>query len=436
MEQKRQSLALLGALLGALLAGAAWLASCSAQGSVGSPNAGVPFATVKQAKVQLRVNTTGELRSTQTAMLIAPAIGGGGLQIVRLLSAGSQVKAGEPVVDFDPSQQQYNLEQDRSDYEQAEQEIVKAKDDAAVQGAQDQTALLKAHFDVRQAELEVTKNELVSAIDAQKNELALDEAKRALAQLQQDIKSHAASGQATIAVDGEKAHKAKLAMDQAEENIKNMEVRSPIAGLVVIRQNMNASGGFFFGGMTLPDFQQGDQVNPGAVIADVIDMNFMEITAHVSESDRVNVKAGQPVEVRVDALPRVVFHGTVKNVATTAGFFLDSGGGSSDVTIALNHPDKQLRPGFTAHVVILGDSLKDALWVPREAVFEKDGKQIVYAHGVNGFEPRAIDVRYLSEGMAVITGLKVGTEVAVIDPSQKAGTTKPATAAGPMGAPR
>jgi HlyD family secretion protein len=416
---------------------ATWLASCSVEGKVRSSDTGIPVATVEQGNVQLRVNATGELRSTRTAMMTAPAIAGGTLQIIHLLKASSLVKAGDSVVDFDPSQQEYNLGQNRSDYQQAEQEIVKGKDDAAVQAAQDQTALLKAQFDVRQAELEVSKNELVSAIDAQKNQLALDEAKRALAQLQQDIKSHAASGQATIAVDQEKAHKAKLAMDQALENIRNMQVRSPISGLVVIRQNMNASGGFFFGGMSLPDFQQGDQANPGAVIADVIDMENMEITAHVSESDRVNVKVGQSVEIRVDALPGRVFDGTVKNVAAAAGDFFDSGGGSSDVSIALNRPDKQLRPGFTAHVVILGDDIEKALWVPREAVFEKDGKQIVYARDANGFEPRSIQIRFLSEGLAIINGMKVGTEVAVIDPSQKAaGSAKPAATSGPMGSPR
>lgn len=416
---------------------AASLASCSAQGKARSSYEAVPVAAVKQGTVQLRVNATGELRSTRTAMMTAPAIAGGTLQIIRLLKAGSVVKAGEAVIDFDPSQQEYNLGQNRSDYQQAEEEILKAKDDAAVQAAQDQTALLKARFDVRQAELEVSKNELVSAIDAQKNELALDEARRALAQLQQDTKSHTASGQATIAVDQEKAHKAKLAMDQALENISNMQVRSPITGLVVIRQNMNASGGFFFSGMSLPDYQQGDQANAGAVIADVIDMDNMEITAHVSESDRVNVKVGQPAEIRVDALPGVLLHGSVKNVAEAAGDFFAAGAGSSEVTIALQHPDNRLRPGFTAHIVILGDTIQKALWIPRESVFEKDGKQVVYANGVNGFEPRSVQVRYLSEGLAIVDGLRAGTQVAVIDPSQKpAGSANPAAPAGPIGAPR
>ena len=424
-------------LIALLLICSAWLASCAAQGKT-TANSAIPTAVVQRSDVQLRVDVTGEIRATHTAMLIAPPIAGGSLQIIRLLKPGSMVKAGDVAIEFDPSQQQYNLEQNRSDLEQAEQEIAKAKDDAAVQTAQDETALLKARFDVRQAELEVSKNELVSAIDAQKNVLALNEAKRALAQLQQDIQSHAASGEATIAVDEEKAHKAKLAMDQALENIKNMQIHSPIDGLMVVRQNMNAAGGFFFGGMTLPDFQQGDQVNPGAAIADVVDMNTMEITGHVSESDRVNVKSGQEVEIRVDALPGVVLRGSVKNVATAAGeFFISSASGRSDVSIALRHPDNRLRPGFTVHLTILGDSLKNALWIPREAVFEKDGKQIVYARGAGDFEPRPIQVRYFSEGISVIEGLRAGEKVAELDPTQENGAAaKSGAAAGPMGAPR
>src|SRR5207302_1975324 len=84
------------------------------------------------------------------------------------------------------------------------------------------TTVLKAKYTVRQAEREVSKNELVSKIDAQKNVLALDEAKRALAQLEQDIHSHSASNKAALAISEEKRHKARLAMDQAEENIKKM----------------------------------------------------------------------------------------------------------------------------------------------------------------------------------------------------------------------
>src|SRR5204863_7900480 len=121
--------------------------------------------------------------------------------------AGDHAPTGDVVREFHTSQQEYNLGQNRSHLLQAEQEIVKAKADADVQTAEDQTALLKARYAVRPAELEVSKNELVSPIDAQKNLLALDEAKRALTQLQQDIQSHSASNQAALAISEEKRHK-------------------------------------------------------------------------------------------------------------------------------------------------------------------------------------------------------------------------------------
>lgn len=412
----------------------AGLVSCSLKGAGRPVDSDVPVTSVQQTDLQIRVHATGELRATHSAMLTAPAIAGGTLQLVRLLKMGTDVKAGEAVFEFDPSEQEYSLEQSRSDYEQGKQEIIKAKDDAAVQEAQDQTALLKAQFDVRQAELQVSKNELVSSIDAQKNQLALDEAKRALAQLQQDIQSHTASGQATVALDEEKAHKAQLAMEQAEQNIKNMRVISPIDGVVVLRQNQNASGGFFFSGMTLPDFQEGDQVNPGSTIADVIDLAQMEIAGQVSESDRVNVKIGQAVEVHVDALPDKVLFGKVKTVTGSAdGFSFDASSGKSQVTIQVDHPNSQLRPGFTAHLEILADQVNNALWIPRQAVFDKDGNPTVYVRMGKGFEPRRIQIRYLTEAMAVISGLPKGTQVAVVNPEQAATRASNPAAAGPTG---
>ena len=126
------------------------------------------------------------------------------------------------VIEFDPTEQHYALEQSRSELLQAEQDILKAKSDAAVQKAQDDVALLKARFDVRKAELEVQKNELVSSIDAQKNKLAFDHARRALAELEQDIKSHATTGQTGIDLAQEKWNKANLSLDVARKNIGKM----------------------------------------------------------------------------------------------------------------------------------------------------------------------------------------------------------------------
>lgn len=412
-------------------AGAAMI-SCSLHGGVRPVDQDIPVATVKQSDVQLQVNTTGELRSTRTATAIAPPVAGDTLQIIHLAKTGTAAKAGDVIVAFDPTEQEYKLAQNRSDFDQAEQEIVKAKDNAAVQVAQDQTALLKAKFAVRQAELDVSKNDILSAIDGKKNLLTLEEAKRALAQLEQDIQSHTASNEASIAVADEKRNKAQLAITQAQKNIENMDVHSPIDGLVIVRENQNASGGFFFGGMTLPSFQEGDQVNPGSVVAEVIDIGQMEVSAKVKESDRPSVAAGQTVELHIDALPGETFHAKVKSVAgMVANAWFDDAGHNFDVSAVMEQPDGRLRPGLAAHVVIFGDNLQHALSIPRQAIFNTDGKPKVYVRSSSGFESRDVKIRYLTEGLAVIDGLKEGTQVALVNPEQKSGDQSKPSASGP-----
>jgi len=389
----------------------------------------VPVAEVHRGDLDLNAYATGEMRAKSSVMLVAPPIGGGSLQILHLLTSGTRVNAGDVVMEFDPAEQEYNLAQAHSDVAQAQQEITKAKADADVQAAQDQVALLKARFDVRQAELEVSRNELVSAIDAKKNQLKLEEAKRVLAQLEQDVQSHAASSQATLAVTGEKLHKAQLAIAEAQRNIESMKVHSPLAGFVRVRGNDRASGGFFFSGMTIPDYRDGDQVYPGNVIAEVLATGEMEVSAKISEADRSNLKAGQPVKVVVDALPGVELHATVQGVAATASsddFWSSDSGQTFNATFQLDHADPRLRPGFTARLTILSGQIKDALLVPRQAVQRKAGKAIVYVKKGGGFVAHDIHVRAVNESQAAIDGLPDGTIVALVNPEEQGAIGRPA----------
>jgi len=397
-------------------------------------DADIPTATVKEVDLQLKVFTQGALRTEQSRVIAAPPIAGGTLQIIQLSAAGTQVHAGDVVLEFDPSQQEYNLAQNRSDLQQADQEIVKAKADAAVQTAEDQTARLKAKYAVRRAELEVSKNEILSQIDGQKNVLALEEAKRALTQLEQDIRSHGASNEAALAISQEKHHKAQLAMDQAQENIKKMRITSPIEGLMVIRGNRDSTGGIFFGGMTLPDYHVGDQVNPGSAIAEVIDSSRLEISAQVDETDRTNLKTGQAVDIKIDALPGETFSGKVRTVggATAREFWDDNSKHKFDVAIQLERTDPRLRAGFEARLSILGDRLARVVSLPAEAIFEHDGKKIVYCQRGRAFVMQEVKVRAISEGQAVLEGVPVGTVVALVNPETKRpGKTKEAAGAAP-----
>ena len=145
----------------------------------------------------------------------------------------------------------------------------------------------------------------------------------------------------------------------------------------------------------------------------------MEIVCKINEHDRSNIKAGQSAEIEFDALPGQVFHGTVKTVGgmSMRQFWDENQGGNFDVSIQLPNTDPRLRPGLTAQIVIRGDEKKNVLYIPRQALFLKDGKRVVYVKNGNGFEPREVKIQSESESRAAIEGLNAGSEVALVDPT-------------------
>src|SRR5216684_5251876 len=85
--------------------------SCFAcrQTTVLATDSEIPTSTVKEVDLQLKVFTTGVLRTSQSRTVIAPPIAGGTLQIITLARSGAHVHTGDVVLEFDPSQQEYNL---------------------------------------------------------------------------------------------------------------------------------------------------------------------------------------------------------------------------------------------------------------------------------------------------------------------------------------
>ncbi|MGA2561542.1 MAG: HlyD family efflux transporter periplasmic adaptor subunit [Terracidiphilus sp.] len=434
MARPKRSRILIWSGIGVLLAGGIGAVVASSRVPAAATASDVPLTEVKRGDIDLRVHAGGELRASHSIMLSAPSVGGAALQLTRLVRTGQAVKKGDVVFEFDPSEQHYKLEQNRSELLQAEQEITKAKADAAVLAAVDKVTLLKDRYSVRRAELDVQKDELLSKIDADKNELALTQAKRVLAEEEKDIESHKASGQAATYLAQEKDNKAKLGMDQAQQSLDKMRVIAPMDGLVSIQKNMDALGGFMISGMSIPDFHEGDQVQPGRSVAEVVDPNGLDLTAKIGEQDRANVQVGQPVEVHFDALPDEVFHGTVKSVGgmSVRGIFSNSTNGTFDVSVQLATQDVKFRSGLTAQIVFLGANKQKVLYLPRLAVFVKDGKRIVYEKKGNGYEQREVTIQSQNESRAVVDGITEGTKVALVDPTATRKTNAPA-AAGSLG---
>ncbi|MDR3740359.1 MAG: HlyD family efflux transporter periplasmic adaptor subunit [Terracidiphilus sp.] len=426
---------LLGAA-GALVAGAAAVGTMR-HAAHDSHQDAIPSALVRRGDIDIVIHADGELRATQSMMLAAPQVGGDTLQILTLVKTGSTVHKGDVVVEFSKSEQNYKLEQSRSDLQQAEQEIAKAQADSAVLAAQDKVALLKARYDVRKAELDVQTNEIRSRIDADKNQLALDQAKRVLAQLQSDVNEHQASGSAAIYLAKQKYAKARLAMDQAQQNLEKMRVVSPMDGVVSIQRNDDASGGMYFTGMSLPDYRPGDTVRPGTSIAQVLDPRSTELATHVNETERANVRPGLPVTIRFDALPGKVMHGTVKSIggAAISRFFDESPSHNFECVVQVSDTDPALRPGFTAHIEIEGNRLRHVLYLPRQALFSKDGKWVVFVRNGSSYEQRVVHIVGQSESRAAVEGLSENATVAMMDPTVTRKPSPGAAATGVEGAP-
>jgi HlyD family secretion protein len=383
----------------------------------------IPTARVQRGPVQVKVFTTGELRAARSSQLIAPPIGGN-LQIVTLAQSGDWVSAGDTVIEFDPAEQEYNLEQARFDLDQAQQNILKADAQNAVQAAEDELALVHARFEVRRAELDASGNELVSAVDAKKNLLLLEEAQHQLAQLEQDVQRHRETSGAGVAVLREKRNKTQLSVDVAQRNIDNLHIRAPFDGFVMVRENPQAFGGPLYFGMAIPDFRAGDSVYSGQTLADVIDTSHIEVSAKVPEIDRANVNAGQPIDVAVDAMPGVSLHGSVRavsNVATRSPFMNDVVR-QFDVLFDIAGANARIRPGFTTQISIAGATLQDALYVPRQAIFESGGRSVVYVKSGAGFDAREVRVKARTDSVAVVENVESGVEVALVDPRAPTGS--------------
>jgi multidrug efflux pump subunit AcrA (membrane-fusion protein) len=427
-NRKRLGWSLAGVLGVALVAGA----FAAAPMREGRTSGGViPTARVAQGDVPVVVHATGELRPLRAQALVAPAVGSP-MQILAIVATGTPVKEGDVIVEFDQSEQDERLDTAKSELAQAEQEIAKMRADSIVQRAQDDVTLLTARFDVRRGELDVQGAELRSAIDQQKLQLTLEEAKGRLAQLLEDVKSRTASDRASLAVLEEKRNKARLQMDNAQRNIDNMKLRAPFDGLVAVRANdMNNAA---WAGVVVPEFRAGDTVFSGRPVAEVLHQSGIELVAKVSEYDRAHLNAGQKAEVAIHAVQGRTLPATIKAVAGASRREVWSWNDPTrtfDVSfdVAGGNP-ASLRTGLTTQVRVTGAPIRAARYLPRQALFEHDGKPVVFVRQGRSFEPREVKVSHRTETHIVVPDLPVGTEVALRNPL--ADDTKGAGSAGPV----
>lgn len=115
----------------------------------------------------------------------------------------------------------------------------------------------------------------------------------------------------------------------------------------------------------------GDYVKDGADIVSVEDNAALHADFRLPERFLSRLKAQQPVEIALDALPGRSFAGHVEAVDTQ----LDANGRALLVRARLDNPQGVLRSGMFARVRVVFATRENALVVPEEALVPQGGKQ-------------------------------------------------------------
>ena len=172
---------------------------------------------------------------------------------------------------------------------------------------------------------------------------------------------------------------AQAAVRQIEDSLAEVEtrlsdavIRAPISGVVIAR-NMRE------GELTTAVSYYGE----GAAIVTLGDLSTMLVKVDLNEVDVDKLRTGLEVKITVDALPNARYAGRVTRIAPASHVQQREPGSTIvrfPIEVTVEDADEALRPGMTANVEVICDSVKDALWVPNDALFEKEdeeGKEFV-----------------------------------------------------------
>ena len=67
------------------------------------------------------------------------------------------------------------------------------------------------------------------------------------------------------------------------------------------------------------EIQEGQLIQPGQTVVDVVDKNERWVVANYKETQTTYIREGQPVEIEVDAVPGITFKGIVKSISRATG---------------------------------------------------------------------------------------------------------------------
>ena len=400
----------------------------------------IAILTVEEKPFESTIRAGGTVGAVESAMIRAPRMrggrdrgggGGGGpgggsggssLTIEKLATPGTIVQRGDVVAVFESKNTEDMMDTFRSNVAQVQRRSTSQKASLLISAETLRQELHKAKADARKAKLDLQTSEVKSRIQAEILALQAEQQEAAAVQLEEEVRlSEIAdnASQRSLEIDVQLANSR---LERTSFDLDKMVMRTPVSGLVVMETMMQRE--------TPSQAAAGDQVYPGAYFLRIVDLSRMAVYAQLNQADAQLIDIGAPVAVRLDAYPDVVFEGRVDSMGAMAVGVGSSGGGRGSrgasrgargqwvrqvpIEIEILSNDDRIKPDLSASGDIRIDYSEAALVVPRAAIGDSDGRQVVWVQGDDDrFEIRPIEVGLLSDTEAtVVSGLTAGEVIA------------------------
>ena len=397
-------------------------AGCSKGGQQrqGPPPLAVDVATAKIGDIATFISLDGQIAPLQDSTLSSPQ---SGTVSAVLVNEGDRVSTGQLLAQLDDSTFRAQLSANQAIAAQAMAKLKSSSIQAPIsqqqyssslsqatqvyQAAQnristDQAALKNAELNYK-SNLQLSQQGYVSQTTLEASRSAYVAAQQELNNAKQSLPAaQAAKGSARenlnqTQVDQSTIDANRAALQQAEANVQLLEMQ--------IRQC--AIYARFNGVVTQRLLDPGAFAGPNQPIARVSELDSVYVNANVPDEDLNYVHAGTPVTFSSASIPGKSFSGRIMdvNAIPTAGTL------SYRARVRQANPGDVLRGGMLVSVVIRKESHRNAVVVPRTAIFQTDQGANVYT--VEDGKAKLLPVK---------VGLQTDTSSEVLGGSVKPGT--------------
>jgi HlyD family secretion protein len=388
----------------------------------------VPVLRIVPQDFVRRVPAQGNLRAVRATPINAPVGVRGPFRIGWLAPDGSLVKAGDVVIRFDPSDIEQRLIDAEDDLREARLKLEKEQ-------VEDLAEVRKLEGDAALARIELENARRFQKKDAvifSRHDIIESEIDQQLAQQRE---SHAQATRRTrqrlsgteTALLGIKIRQAGVKIQQAREALRALSVTAPHDGVLILKRDWRGE-----------PIRVGDSVWNSQPLAEIPDLSAMQAEVYVLEADAGGLKAGLPASMTVESAPGVSYPARIARVDSLAKPRIP---GSPvqyfAVTLELARTDPRvMKPGQRVQATLQLDRRRGALLVPRQALFDREGRSLVYRRSRRGFEPVVVALGPATMGRVVVeSGLRAGDVLALRDPTRPASEPEVKPAAPPPAAP-